>query len=172
MLGERIESGELLAPIDWDLKLYNLWGLRSLVPEYDDKLAAIKRKRFDLWERYKRVGGTAKGGCFVATAAYGDESHPHVRILREFRDQELMPSATGRLFVAGYYEASPGPAAWISRHDGARGAARAMLWPVTLAAGSYLYTAWWQKGLFFVAMALGIALAARRRRQHVEGGSR
>ncbi len=62
----------------------------------------------DFWEDYQENGGDAVGGyCFVATAAYGDYSHPHVVVLREFRDRVMLTNPIGRALVATYYWASP-----------------------------------------------------------------
>ena len=126
----------------------------------------------DLWERYKRSGGKATGGyCFVATAAYGSYDHPHVRVLREFRDKVLLRSGWGRIFVQSYYRLSPGPANWLARHNGPRAVARLGLWPVTLFAGGWLYTSSAQKGLLLLGAALMLWLMAKRRtRQRVRGG--
>jgi len=126
----------------------------------------------DLWERYKRSKGKATGGyCFVATAAYGSYDHPHVRVLREFRDQVLLRSGWGRTFVQSYYLLSPGPANWLARHNSARAAARLGLWPVTLFAGGWLYTSSAQKGLLLLGAALMLWLLAKRRtRQRARGG--
>ena len=41
--------------------------------------------------------------CFIATAAYGSPFHPHLDILRDFRDTYLIPSKFGRLLVKFYY---------------------------------------------------------------------
>jgi len=119
----------------------------------------------DLWERYKRLGGEADGGyCYIATAVHGSYDHPHVRVLREFRDRVLMPTRAGRELVAIYYATSPPFADWLARHETARTGARVLLWPVTLAASSYLYTSVWDKGLVLLALCLGIGLVVRRRR--------
>ena len=49
----------------------------------------------------------AGGGCFIATAVYGDYDHPQVRVLRRFRDRVLVKSTAGRRFVRWYYRAGP-----------------------------------------------------------------
>lgn len=57
-----------------------------------------------------------KGGCFIATAAYGSPLHPCVETLRDFRDRYLMPSEIGRMMVSLYYKYSPSLANFISKH--------------------------------------------------------
>lgn len=63
----------------------------------------------------------SKGGCYIATACYGSYDHPDVRVLRRFRDEHLMTSALGWLFVRFYYKVSPpladrmGHAKWLSK---------------------------------------------------------
>ena len=47
------------------------------------------------------------GGCFIATACFGNYNHPFVRILREFRDKILLKNSIGRNFVNWYYAHSP-----------------------------------------------------------------
>ncbi len=67
-------------------------------------------------------GATVKnfGWCFIATAVYEDAFSPEVMALRKFRDQVLMPTTAGRLFVAFYYFVSPPLARWLKKHERAR----------------------------------------------------
>jgi len=53
-----------------------------------------------------------RSGCFVATAAYGDEDAIEVRFLRLFRDRVLSSRLSGRLLVSLYYRWAPYPA-WV-----------------------------------------------------------
>jgi hypothetical protein len=47
------------------------------------------------------------GGCFIATAVYGSEVAPEVIVLRRFRDEALLPTLSGRIFIKIYYAISP-----------------------------------------------------------------
>lgn len=67
--------------------------------------------------------------CFIATAAYGSLFHPYVSLLREFRDQYLLTSLPGRLFVKFYYHHSPPVADFISTHPVLRPVVRVALLP-------------------------------------------
>lgn len=56
-----------------------------------------------------------QGGCFVATACYGDYNSPEVLILRHYRDHKLLKSTFGRVFVEFYYFFSPALAVVIGK---------------------------------------------------------
>lgn len=75
-------------------------------------------------ERAKKTAAPAddsRKSCYIATACYGSYDHPDVRVLRRFRDERLLLSATGRWIVSIYYAVSPrlaariGEKAWLSR---------------------------------------------------------
>jgi len=56
-------------------------------------------------------------GCFIATATYGTDTAQEIDILREFRDEILLPNSLGTQFVSFYYRTSPPIADFISQHD-------------------------------------------------------
>ena len=56
------------------------------------------------------------GYCFIATAVYGDYEQTPVRVLRQFRDKQLLTTSFGRLFVKVYYFCSPSIADFIREH--------------------------------------------------------
>lgn len=47
------------------------------------------------------------GGCFVATAAWGDRLHPDVVLLRRWRDRVLVRWRAGRVFIRLYWIVGP-----------------------------------------------------------------
>ncbi|MFX0200983.1 MAG: CFI-box-CTERM domain-containing protein, partial [Candidatus Hodarchaeota archaeon] len=77
--------------------------------------------------------------CFITTAAYNSPSHPHVRILRHFRDMYLMPSTPGRALVDLYYKYSPFFADLITKHKILKVATRINLLPLVALSFSMIY---------------------------------
>jgi hypothetical protein len=67
---------------------------------------------------------TPTQGCFIATAAYGTNTAKELDILREFRDEVLLPNSLGTMFVSLYYKTSPPIADFISQHEVLRIAVR------------------------------------------------
>ncbi len=64
------------------------------------------------WKKAKKTP------CFIATAAYESPSHPHVRVLQDFRDKYLMTNKFGLELVNVYYESSPFAANLIETNRG------------------------------------------------------
>ena len=48
-----------------------------------------------------------KSRCFIATACYGYDGHKNVIRLRRFRDEQLLKTWPGKVFVSLYYRLSP-----------------------------------------------------------------
>jgi hypothetical protein len=65
--------------------------------------------------------------CFIATAAYGTALHEDIDVLRDFRDEYLMPNPVGQAVVKIYYTTSPPIADVIRENEGLRTAVRAGL---------------------------------------------
>jgi len=76
------------------------------------------------WERVKKTP------CFIATAAYESPSHPHVRILQDFREKYLMTNEFGLELVNVYYRYSPFVANFIETNKGLKVVVRVYLLPV------------------------------------------
>ena len=74
--------------------------------------------------------GYAKWGCFIATAAYGSYLNPRVEILRNFRDEYLIPNIFGRKFVDFYYQYSPRIANHIGKYGSLQFLTRQALLPL------------------------------------------
>ena len=57
------------------------------------------------------INETDGGGCLIATAAFGSEMAPQVQFLREIRDNTVLQTQSGSLFMTGfnqfYYSFSP-----------------------------------------------------------------
>jgi hypothetical protein len=58
-----------------------------------------------------------KEGCFVATACYGDYNSLEVLLLRNYRDEKLLTTFIGSIFVKLYYTFSPYIAQQLDKSD-------------------------------------------------------
>lgn len=65
----------------------------------------IKRGNQEHEEFNRRLSGKDKR-CFIATAVFGIDAI-ETNILRQFRDEHLMPYKYGQIFTALYYKISP-----------------------------------------------------------------
>ena len=74
--------------------------------------------------------GKHKSRCFIATAAYGSPFHQEINVLRNWRDQSLAISYSGKLFIDIYYRLSPTIAKIIIRSEVLKSIIRSALRPV------------------------------------------
>ena len=102
--------------------------------------------------------GNNKGDsrCFIATAAFGSSDSPYVEILRDFRDQYLMPYDIGRRFVGLYYKASPSIADFIEQRPPALFFVRSALFPAIGIAFLLIKTSFLEK-LIIIAIILSLS---------------
>jgi len=94
--------------------------------------------------------GSLPSGCFIATAAFGNDNHPIVLLLRAFRDRVLLKSDAGKSFVNIYYRLSPPLAKTIENRPVAMFITRFALLPIIGAAYLLLYFSWWIIPVLFI----------------------
>jgi len=101
-------------------------------------------------------GGSGRGGCFIATAAYGSPMAKEVVVLRNFRENVLLRNSLGRTFVKSYYEISQPLTNYIRDHQISRTATILALTPV-------IYRAKHAKAfvLIFLLSVMAITLSLR-----------
>lgn len=81
---------------------YSIDDYKTGIIEYLAK-ADVDKKTNKIEETTK----SSSGGCYIATAVYGSYDCPQVWVLRRYRDNVLLQSPFGRLFVKTYYAISP-----------------------------------------------------------------
>lgn len=100
------------------------------------------------------------GGCFIATAAFGNSLEKHVKLLTEFRDTFLLTNYPGQQIIKIYYKYSPPVANYIRQHESVKFAVRVLLYPfVGLSFVLLKAPLLWQ--LYFMAL-IGILLCLKR----------
>ena len=87
-------------------------GFLYLIPHYDRSLYRIlPAEALGLEEKTNTSESTKGGGCLIATATYGSELAPQIQQLRELRDNKLLHTESGTLFINSfndiYYSFSP-----------------------------------------------------------------
>lgn len=86
-----------------------------------NQLASIEFDKFlsSNWQKAEptpMVQAGKKEGCYIATCCYKSYDHPSVKILRTFRDDVLLKTKIGVLFVDFYYKHSPDIANSLSKY--------------------------------------------------------
>lgn len=77
------------------------------------------------------------GDCLIATASYGSELAPQVQMLREIRDNTLLNTESGQIFMSGfnsiYYLFSPTIAQWENENPVFKDAVKLFITPMITA---------------------------------------
>ena len=100
-------------------------------------------------------------GCLIATASYGSELAPQVQMLREIRDNTLLNTHSGALFMDGfnavYYSFSPHVAQLEDENESFRDSVRLFITPMISALSMMTLAGGSETGvLFFGSVTLGI----------------
>jgi hypothetical protein len=113
------------------------------------------------------IGNSSNSPCFIATAAFGSPMAREVGVLREFRDDVLLPHAAGRAAVAAYYRIGPAFARVIAGSELLKALVRTglapMIWLAPFSRGHAALTFYLVVGAASLAAGLlVVAVAARR----------
>ncbi len=87
--------------------------------DYTNKNGILQKAKDFADTQHLTQAGQKKKGCFIATAAMGSELHPHVQMLREYRDNVLLKSRHKEQFekmLDVYYDFSPEIAELMIQH--------------------------------------------------------
>lgn len=84
-------------------------------PSDSERLARIVVEMFQGQRGPEEIGPSYIGGCFVATAVFGERSE-EVVVLRRWRDERLLASIIGQSMVKVYYRLGPSCASVVKRH--------------------------------------------------------
>ncbi|MBD3617344.1 MAG: hypothetical protein HUJ22_12320 [Gracilimonas sp.] len=77
-------------------------------------LKKLENKYKELEPEYVTGQGTGEGACFIASVVYGSYNSSEVKVLRDFRDNNLSNSRAGSKFIKLYYTYGQYPANYLS----------------------------------------------------------
>ena len=102
-----------------------------------DGVPTINTITFEVVEKGDKITQVAKekkGGCLIATAAFGSEMAPQVQFLREIRDNTVLQTESGSAFMTGfnqfYYSFSPAIADYERENPAFKEAVKLTLTPL------------------------------------------
>ena len=108
-----------------------------------DGIPVIGAATFEVVEKGEKVTPTEqdtkeerKGGCLIATAAFGSEMAPQVQFLREIRDNTVLQTESGSTFMTSfnqfYYSFSPAVADYERENPAFKQAVKLTLTPLLI----------------------------------------
>ena len=114
-----------------------LGNYQVLVSTVIDNVPVITTITFEVVEKGDKITQVAKekkGGCLIATAAFGSEMAPQVQLLREIRDNTVLQTESGSAFMTGfnqfYYSFSPAIADYERENPAFKEAVKLTLTPL------------------------------------------
>ena len=114
-----------------------LGDYQVIVSTVIDNVPVITTITFEVVEKGDKITQVAKekkGGCLIATAAFGSEMAPQVQFLREIRDNTVLQTESGSAFMTGfnqfYYSFSPAIADYERENPAFKEAVKLMLTPL------------------------------------------
>lgn len=99
-------------------KLAQFLPISPIYPDIIKKAEEFARtaKNPTVVRQFLKMTKSKRGPCFVADAAFASSPHAvELTLLRQYRDQVLRRSKSGRRLIWTYYKLSPPLAAWIAR---------------------------------------------------------
>lgn len=88
--------------------MLEIQGMASFIPTNKNwNFLGVDELGKPIYKGVNQKNKKSKGGCYIATMAYGDYNHPQVMELRRFRDEYLDKTIVGRRFIKFYYKYSP-----------------------------------------------------------------
>lgn len=100
----------LISHFERGTKINSITKLRSVTYPYsiyNEQYIYPKNYNFDLISIETFVPEKKKEGCFIATVCYGSYDTEELIILRNYRDNILLKTVIGKIFVKFYYLFSP-----------------------------------------------------------------
>jgi len=138
---------------NWSGDVESIENPLTITMDADKSIKANFKEKFEeIWEAVKNTP------CFIATAAYESPSHPHVCILRDFKDEYLLTHKWGQKLVALYYRYSPPMANFIKKNKFLKFPVRYTLQPFVTASCLILTLGPISTGLLFLLVFLSILL--------------
>jgi hypothetical protein len=102
-----------VVPLDTNQPVTTITSGNSILVS-DDKVEETKLDAASIdkwWEVSAEQESKSNGGCLIATATFGSELAPQVQLLREMRDNTILSTTSGSLFMTTfnefYYSFSP-----------------------------------------------------------------
>jgi hypothetical protein len=107
-----------------------------------------------------------RGGCFIATAAYGSPFQSEVMLLRAFRDGYLSPYDWGKRLISWYYHISPPWARYLNEHVWLKPIVRAGLTPAVGIAYFFVVMSGIKRFLILILAMLCLAVGIIAMKKH------